>query len=81
MGKLGGFCDNLKKLADKSCGVEITKKKKNLGMLWMHKIYADTNLFLHRHKVSVFNIKLMLVFHYLIILLSVIILPYNLSPS
>ena len=29
----------------------------------MHKTYADTNLFLHRHKVSVFNVKLMLVFH------------------
>lgn len=47
----------------------------------MHKTYADANLFLHRHKVSVFNIKLMLVFHCLIILLSIIILPYNLSPS
>lgn len=25
----------------------------------MYKIHADTNLFLHRHKVSIFNIKLM----------------------
>ena len=37
------ICDNLKKLADKSCSLETTKRKKNLGMLWMHKTYVDTS--------------------------------------
>ena len=37
------ICDNFKKLADKSCSLEITKRKKNLGMLWMHKTYVDTS--------------------------------------
>ena len=37
------ICGNLKKLADKFCSLEIIKRKKNLGMLWMHKTYVDTS--------------------------------------
>ena len=33
--------------------LEIAKNiKKNLDILWMHKIYVDTSLSLQRHKVS-----------------------------
>lgn len=41
--KILEICDNLKRLTNKPCSLEIVKKKK-LGMSWMYKIYIDTSI-------------------------------------
>ena len=59
-GKFLENCDNLKIVLrqDKPHCQEISKNLRK-GMSWVHEIYVDTSLFLHRYKV-LFNIKLIM---------------------
>lgn len=50
-----GRYDNLKKKQTKqkkTPSLAILEKMRNLGMSWMHNIYINTGLSLHRHKES-----------------------------